>query len=86
MEDRSLMETKTLRTQSDRQLRLEYYLIRDSAGSYGVEVRASGPGGEERICIPDLTPAHERVRALLVRLAAGLVTPTGVCDIVQDWL
>jgi hypothetical protein len=86
MENRSLMETKTVTIRAGTKLRLEYYLTCDPAGSYGVEVCAYSPGVEERICIPDLTPARERVALLLSRMAAGLVTPTGVYDIVQDWL
>jgi hypothetical protein len=86
MEDRTLMETKIARTQSGKQLRLEYYLTGNSERGCGLEVRAVADGGEERASVPDLAPSPARVQELLRRLADGLVTPTSVMDIVQDWL
>ena len=90
MYETSLIQTKTARTQMEKSLRLEYYLLQErlpgGEARYGVEVRCANGAGTEQKRVPDIAGTGDRIRELLAMLAAGLVTPTGLADVLQDWL
>lgn len=91
MRRRSLIHTRNTRTWTGKQLHLEYYLLSDTildgcAESYGVEVLARSADEVEYAGVPGITLVGTRILQLIDCLAAGTVTPTGLYDIVQDWL
>lgn len=53
-------------------------------GGYGARIRIAETG--ERGDAADLTPVREEAEALLDAMATGLVTPSTLGDIVEDWL
>ena len=62
-----------------------YYLVEETRGTgytYGVEVRYR----EETELIRDITTIYEDILRLLNLLRRGLVTPTTLRDVVEDWL
>lgn len=88
---KSLIHTRNTKTWTGEQLHLEYYLLNDalldgSVDSYGVEVVATQGGKTEYAGIPGITLRGTRILELLDLLASGTVTPTGLKEVVQDWL
>lgn len=91
MTNKSLIHIRNTKTWTGDQLHLEYYLINDvllggSVECYGVEILAKQGGRVEYAGIPHITLKGTRILELIDLLAAGSVTPTGLSDVVQDWL
>ncbi len=91
MRNRSLIHTRNTRTWTGKQLTLEYYLLSEPvlggcADSYGVEVLAKTGTEVEYAGVPGITLTGTRILKLIDPLAAGTVTPTGLHEVVQDWL
>lgn len=91
MRNKSLIHTRNTRTWTGEQLHLEYYLLSEPvlggcADSYGVEVLAKSGEEIEYAGVPGITMTGTRILQLIDQLAAGTVTPTGLYDVVQDWL
>ncbi len=91
MRKRSLIHTRNTRTWTGKQLVLEYYLLSEPvmggcADSYGVEVLAKSGKEVEYAGVPGITLTGTRILSLIDQLAAGTVTPTGLYEVVQDWL
>lgn len=86
-----LMESKTGEDQEGRVHTFDYYVLVDelrlgedlACESYGVKV-ASPEDGET--AIPNITTSLRRIDALMELLTRNLVTPTGLPDVVADWL
>ena len=79
--------TRNTKTQTGKPLRLEYCLLEDTpTEGYGVQITAIC--GEQTECarIPGITPLASRIFELLDLLASGTVTPTGLKEVVEDWL
>ena len=88
---KSLIHTRNTETWTGEQLHLEYYLLNDAlqdgcVESYGVEIVATRGGRTEYAGIPGITVLGTRILALIDLLASGTVTPTGLKEVVQDWL
>ena len=65
--------------------RARYYVLEDESedgGSFGVRIEFE----EETAAVPDLSPSRRRVMELAEALVRGGVTPTGLRDVVDDWL
>ena len=91
MTNKSLIHERNTKTWTGEQLHLEYYLLNDvllngSVESYGVEIRAKQGRKTEYAGIPHITLLGTRILELIDLLAAGSVTPTGLSDVVQDWI
>lgn len=88
---RSLIHVRNTRTWTGKKLHLEYYLVSCAvmggcAESYGVEIRASSESGTDYAGIENITMTGTKILELIDLLAAGTVTPTGLADVVQDWI
>jgi hypothetical protein len=74
------------------QYSFDYYILIDqmqvasgfACESYGVKVVSSG--GDDSVCIPNITTSVSRIDALTELLMRNLVTPCTLEDVVQDWL
>lgn len=91
MAEKYLICKRSTRTWLGTALELEYYLLcecvlDDCAERYGVEIVARSDGAVEHAAVPDLTMAGTKILRLIEMLADGTVTPTGLYDVVQDWL
>ena len=89
--NRSLIHVRDTRTWTGKKLHLEYYLVSSAvmggcAESYGVEIKASSDEGTDYAGIENITMTGTKILELIDLLAAGTVTPTGLADVVQDWL
>lgn len=70
-----------------RLLVLSYFILRDADQTpprYGVKVTERHSGGAARA--EDLTTDPSRVRDLADKLVRNAVTPTGLPDVIADWL
>lgn len=88
---KNLIHTRNTKTWTGEQLRLEYYLLNDVTAdgcvdSYGVEIVARQGGQIEYAGIPGITVLGTRILELIDLLAHGTVTPTGLKEVVEDWL
>lgn len=88
---RRLVHVRDTRTWTGRKLHLEYYLVSCAvmggcAESYGVEIKASSDSGTDYAGIENITMTGTKILELIDLLAAGTVTPTGLADVVHDWL
>lgn len=88
-----LCETKEIQTEQGDNLILEYYLIHDmAAGSaeeerYGIGIlKKEEDGTEEREWLSGISNSREKTESLLMRMAAGMVTPVSAAAIVDDWI
>ena len=67
-------------------LPVQYYLLaearEDETEVYGIGVEYAG----ERLEIPNITPLQYRIQKLAQMLIRGLVTPTTLHDVTEDWL
>lgn len=65
--------------------------VRDGGGdslceSYGVQIVRRGAGGKETCAVPSITTSTRAIDELMEQLISGLVTPTTLKDVVEDWL
>lgn len=77
----------TLSPEGRRPLRLTYFILKDgdrTPARYGIKI-VEGRGGEAAR-VMDLTADPARVRDLADKLVRNAVTPTGLMDVVADWL
>lgn len=91
MEECTLVTTRQTADCHGRALALSYYLVKACAADgrdvqYGVELRAVCGAEKSAAHIRGITASQPRAQALLAFLAQGTVTPTGLWDVVQDWL
>ena len=89
MEKLLLAETKTAMTCRGETMELCYYLVQGQTPDgiqYGVEIRARTPEERTQARAEKLTTCRARAEQLLAQLRRGMVTPTGLPDVVQDWL
>ena len=75
----------------ERKLRCKYSVLigefpvgNFSCESYGVKVEEEETG--EAACFPDLTVSAQRIDELMELLVRNEVTPTGLEDVIADWL
>ena len=75
----------------ERKLRCKYSVLigefpvgNFSCESYGVKVEEEETG--ETACFPDLTVSAQRIDELMELLVRNEATPTGLEDILADWL
>lgn len=54
--------------------------------NYGVQIVRRGAGGKESKALPGITTSTRVIDELMEQLISGLVTPTTLQDIVEDWL
>ena len=54
--------------------------------NYGVAVRMESGDEQTYIEVPNITVDQTRILNLLVLLSVHQVTPTAVCDVLDDWL
>lgn len=85
-----LMDTKTVEGE-EKALRCRYMVLvgekqvgNFACEAYGVKVVDEETG--ESAAIPDLTVSAQRIDQLMEQLVKGGVTPTGLADVVADWL
>ena len=68
------------------ELPVRYYLLaedrEDGTETYGIGVEYAGETAE----IPNITPLQYRIQKLAQMLIRGLVTPTTLHDVTEDWL
>lgn len=89
MEKLLLAETKTAMTCRGETMELCYYLVQGQTPDgiqYGVEICARTPEERTQARAEKLTTCRARAEQLLAQLRRGMVTPTGLPDVVQDWL
>ena len=91
MRNKTLIHKRIARTWTGDPIELEYYLIFDAvldgcAESYGVEVCSRSKTGMEYAGVGNITMLGTRILELIDLLAAGSVTPTGLSDVIEDWL
>lgn len=89
MEKLLLTETKTAKTCREDPIELCYCLVQEETPEgmqYGVEIRARTPEEQTHARVEKLTTCRARAEQFLAQLRRGTVTPTGLMDVVQDWL
>ena len=74
--------TKEVRTENGDILKLTYEVIRHNG--YGLRVTAERRSPVESAEIPDITANLLEIERLLMVLSTCSVTPTSVCDILED--
>lgn len=76
------------RAQDGKPLAMAYYVLAedgpDGLRYYGVKIEECNSG--ESAQISDLTTETNRIYTLVDKLAKNSVTPTGLADVVADWL
>ena len=85
------VQTRTVEGEDGTSHHFDYFVVvgemevggRFACESYGVKV--AEPGGDTAT-IPNLTVSVSRIDALMDLLVRNSVGPTGVGDVVQDWL
>lgn len=80
---------KTCKTETQKELKLEYALtctFEEAQPQYGVLVRAIGQQTHEQVCVPNITPDIMRAASLLRLLSDSTVTPCTAKDVIDDWL
>ena len=90
MEVKQKIETRVLRTDAGRSMRMDYCLLaqmeegRRLIGPYGMEIMLTGRDGvwRERCC--NLTEDYRRAVALIHVFAANGVTPVGMLEVLRD--
>ncbi|MEG0764724.1 MAG: DUF6514 family protein [Pseudoflavonifractor sp.] len=88
-----LVDAQTQAGSEGRQHCFEYYILIDqmevSGGyaceSYGVKIGVPG-GGPDWAAVPNITTSASRIDALMALLTRNFVTPTGLNDVIADWL
>lgn len=83
--------TKGVRDQSGQDRRYCYSILVDemdvgpfSCESYGVKIREESSG--HLAMVPHVTTSIPRIDELMELLTRNVVTPTGLRDVVDDWL
>lgn len=54
--------------------------------SYGVQIVRRGTAGKEITAVPNITTSTRVIDELMERLISGLVTPSSLKNVVDDWL
>ena len=79
---------KQVKTDTGGMLALTYSIIVDGGDdgpeSYGVKIDELN--GDTHAMIPGLTVSRERIEDLMDKLTRNTVTPTGLMDVLADWL
>ena len=80
--------SKLAYTEAGKPLALNYYILVSGGGSepeqYGVKIIEKNSGAQSLDF--DLTTDIDRIHGLMEQLSQNNVTPTGVCDVLADWL
>lgn len=80
--------TRTVRTEEDRQLTLQYAIIveemPDGLEHYGIKITEES--ASDSASVSDLTMSVPKIYDLAALLANNTVTPAGLMDVVADWL
>ena len=88
--NRSLVQTKAVRTCRDAPLELMYYRLSEDAPDgttrFGAAVEAVCEEGTSRAEVPDITTSREKIDRLLSALIRGAVTPVSLREVVEDFL
>ncbi len=87
--EKSWIRSESVQTARGERAELSYYLLTRPGGlcdQYGVEITLRTEDREESAVAVDLTPIGSEILRLIASLADGTVTPTGLADVIQDWL
>lgn len=80
--------TLAIRTEGTRRLMLQYIILVDETPEgierYGVKI--SEMETSDKALVLDLTIKVRNIYALIKKLAVNTVTPTGLMDVLADWL
>lgn len=80
--------TRTVRTEENRQLTLQYAIIveemQDGLEHYGIKITEES--SSDSASVSDLTMSAPKIYDLAALLANNTVTPAGLMDVVADWL
>lgn len=80
--------SKLAYTEDRRPLALDYYILVSGGDrepeQYGVKIIEKNSGTQSLNF--DLTADIDRIYSLVEQLSQNSVTPTGVCDVLADWL
>lgn len=83
-----LITTRKARAEDGRSLTLRYFLLTrgPARGAENYGVRVNEQRSNSNALAPDLTADAQRAFQLIDTLAKGAVTPTGLMDVLADWL
>lgn len=87
--DRTWLRRERVRTEQDRVLELDYYLLTQTDGlvdHYGLQITLHDGEREESAAAADITPVGSRILRLIDALADGAVTPAGLPDVLCELL
>lgn len=83
-----LVATRTIQAEDGSPLTLQYMILSEEMPrgpeSYGVRI-TEGEGGASSVA-PGLTTSNQKIQDLVETLAKNTVTPTGLMDVLADWM
>lgn len=83
-----LVTVRPARAERNRQLTLQYIILvaesPDGREDYGIKIIEAKSGSNA--VVPNLTVSASKIYSLIETLARCTVTPTGLADVLADWL